>query len=104
MCRYSKPGTLEGARLRRRVAVKDGGARHVALLQPHGETLLQIDGGKKDHGVHFKKFAISFKPEPLALFRVKLRADHVVAADDGRERAAVVGLRHQIERFAGFSS
>ena len=26
---------LEGARLRRRIAVKHGRARHVALLQPH---------------------------------------------------------------------
>ena len=43
-----------------------------------------------------KKFAISSQPQPLALLRVKLRADHVVAPDDGRERTAVVGLRHQV--------
>ena len=53
---------LEGARLRRRVAVEDGGARHVALLQAHGQAFLQIDGGEEDHGAHLKKLAISFKP------------------------------------------
>ena len=53
---------FEGARLRRRIAMKNGRTRHVALLQPHGEAFLQIDGGKQDHGVHFKKLAISAKP------------------------------------------
>ena len=40
---------LERARLRRRIAVKDGGARHVALLQAHGEAFLEVDGGEEDH-------------------------------------------------------
>ena len=62
MCRYSKPCSFEGARLRRRIAMKHGRARHVALLQPHGEAFLEVDGGKQDHGVHFKKFAISSRP------------------------------------------
>ena len=53
---------LERARLRRRVAMKHGGARHVALLQPHGQALFQIDGRKQDHGFHFKKFAIRRRP------------------------------------------
>ncbi len=53
---------FEGAGLRRRIAVEHGRARHVALLQPHGEAFLQIDGGEKDHGVHLKKFAISASP------------------------------------------
>src|SRR3546814_817816 len=43
---------FEIARLRRRVLVKHGGARHVALLQAHGQTLFQIYGGKQDHGFH----------------------------------------------------
>ena len=47
---------LEGMRLRRRIAMEHGRARHVALLQPHGEAFLQVDGGEQDHGVHFKKF------------------------------------------------
>ena len=53
---------LEHLRLRRRIAMENGGARHVALLQPHGEAFLQVDGGEQDHGVHFKKFAISLSP------------------------------------------
>ena len=53
---------LECVRLLRRIAMEHGGARHVALLQPHGEAFLQVDGGKQDHGAHFKKLAISFKP------------------------------------------
>ena len=40
---------FEGIGLRRRVAVEDGGARHVALLQAHAQAVLQIDGGKQDH-------------------------------------------------------
>ncbi len=48
--------------LRRRIAIEHGGARHVALLQAHSLTVLQIDSWKKDHGFHFKKFAISAKP------------------------------------------
>ena len=42
--------------------MKHGGARHVALLEAHGEAFLQIDGGKQDHGFHFRKFAISASP------------------------------------------
>ena len=53
---------LEGVRLRRRIAVEHRRARHVALLQAHGFAVLQIDGGKQNHGFHFKKFAISARP------------------------------------------
>jgi hypothetical protein len=42
------PG-LERVRLRRRIAIEHGGARHVALLQAHGEAVFQVDGGKQDH-------------------------------------------------------
>ena len=62
MCRYSKALLLEGTRLRSRVAMKNGRARHVALLQPHGETFLEIDRGKQNHGFHFRKFAINARP------------------------------------------
>ena len=40
---------LEGVRLRRRIAVKHGRARHVALLEPHADAVLQVDGGEEDH-------------------------------------------------------
>ena len=53
---------LERARLRRRIAVEHRRARHVALLQAHGFAVFQIDGGKQNHGFHFKKFAISARP------------------------------------------
>ena len=53
----------EGTRLRRRIAVEYGGARHVALLQADALAVLQIDGGKENHGFHFKKFAISASPK-----------------------------------------
>ena len=52
----------ERLRLRRRIAVEHRRARHVALFEPHGFAVLQIDGGKQDHGVHCKKFAISARP------------------------------------------
>src|SRR6266851_2254201 len=40
---------LEGSRLRRRIALKHGGARHVALLKPHACAVLEVDGGKENH-------------------------------------------------------
>ena len=76
---------LEGMRLRGRIAVEHGGARHVALLQAHGKAVLEVDGGEQDHGrliagsaigpleissakgpdvhgFHFRKLAISASP------------------------------------------
>ena len=57
-----EPLRLERLRLRRRIAMEHGRARHVALLQPHRLAFFEIDGGKEDHGVHFRKFAISWSP------------------------------------------
>jgi len=53
---------LEGVRLRGGIPVENCGTSHIALLQPNGDSLLEIDGGKKNHGFHFKKFAISARP------------------------------------------
>ena len=53
---------LEGMRLRRRIAVKHRRARHVALLEPYADAVLEIDGGEEDHGFHFRKLAINFSP------------------------------------------
>ena len=39
----------EGARLRRRVVVVDGGVVHLALLQADAFAVLQVDGGEEDH-------------------------------------------------------
>jgi len=54
---------LKGRRLRRRVAMEHGGTRHVTLLQPYSQSVLEIDGGKQNHGAHRRKFAISFNPK-----------------------------------------
>jgi len=65
------PDEAAALRLRRRIAVEHGGARHVALLQANREAVLQIDGGKQDHarltllvthGFHLRKLAISASP------------------------------------------
>ena len=53
---------FERARLRCRIAVEYGRTRHIALLQPDSEAFLEIDSGKEDHGVHFRKFAIKASP------------------------------------------
>ena len=53
----------EGARLRRRIEIEHGRARHVALLEAHALAVLQVDGGKENHGFHFKKFEISASPK-----------------------------------------
>ena len=49
-------------RLRGGIVVEHRSARHVALLQAHALAFLEIDGGKKNHGFHFRKFAISARP------------------------------------------
>src|ERR1043166_5386224 len=38
----------------------------------------------------------SARGRAAGFFRMKLCADHIVTANDGRERAAVVGLRDQV--------
>jgi len=53
---------LEGQRLLGRVTVEHGRARHVALLQADAIAVLEVDGGEQDHGVHFRKLAISARP------------------------------------------
>ena len=53
----------EAARLRRRIEIEHGGARHVALFEAHALAVLQIDGGKKDHGFHFRKLEIRASPK-----------------------------------------
>ena len=50
-------------RLRSGIKVKHGRARHVALFEPHALAVLQVDGGKQDHGFHFKKFEINANPK-----------------------------------------
>ncbi len=52
----------EDARLRRRIAAENSRTRHIPLLQAHGLAVLEVDGGKQDHGFHFKKLAISASP------------------------------------------
>ena len=58
-----EPLRSEGARLRRRIEIEHGRARHVALFEAHALAVLQVDRGKKDHGFHFRKFEISARPK-----------------------------------------
>ncbi len=53
---------LEGAAPAPPDRVEHGRARHVALLQAHAGAVLEVDGGKQDHGFHFRKLAISASP------------------------------------------
>ena len=62
-CRYSNPCAAKLRGLRRRIEVEHGRARHVALLEAHALAVLQVDGGKKNHGFHFKKFEIRASPK-----------------------------------------
>ena len=41
---------FKGLGLRRRIVVEHGGLVHVAQLQAHALAVLEVDGGKKDHG------------------------------------------------------
>ena len=54
------------------------------------------------HGRHRRKLAISRKPGRLALFRVELRADEIVAADHGGDRRR--HIRWSASKVGGFAS
>ena len=53
----------EGPRLRGGIEVEHGRARHVALFEAHALAVLEVDGGKENHGFHFKKFEIRARPK-----------------------------------------
>ena len=50
-------------RLCRGIDIEHGRARHVALFEPHALAVLEVDGRKKNHGFHFRKFAIRARPK-----------------------------------------
>ena len=52
----------EVARLGGGVGVEDGGVCHHAFLQAHADAVLQVDGGKDDHGRQLRKFSSSLMP------------------------------------------
>ncbi len=54
--RRERPG-LSG-----RVGVEHGCARHVAMDEADALAILEIDGGKQDHGRHVRTLAISARP------------------------------------------
>ena len=58
-----EPLLSEGTRLRRGIEVEHGRARHVALFEAHALAVFQVDGGKEDHGFHFRKFEIRANPK-----------------------------------------
>src|SRR5207244_4015508 len=53
---------LERARLLGRIGIEHRRPRHVALLEPDALAAFQIDCRKQNHGFHFRKLAISARP------------------------------------------
>src|SRR6185436_1463218 len=53
----------ERPRLISRIEVEHGRARHVALFEAHALAVFQVDGGKENHGFHFRKFEIRARPK-----------------------------------------
>ena len=53
----------EGPRLVSGIEVEHGRACHVALFEAHALAVFQVNGGKQDHGFHFKKFEIRANPK-----------------------------------------
>jgi hypothetical protein len=82
----------ESARLGGRVVVEDGGGSPCRpRSEAHALAAFEIDGGKQDHGRHFRKLAIKRQTKRLALLGMELAADDVVAADDRGDGAAIIG-------------
>ncbi len=52
----------ERLRLGGGIGVEDCRPRHVALDKANALAVLEIDGGKQDHGRHLRKLAISLSP------------------------------------------
>ena len=52
----------EGSRLRGGVGVEHRRLRHVAAQEPDALAVLEVDGGKENHGRHRRKLAISARP------------------------------------------
>src|SRR5262245_3204615 len=71
----------ERPRLRRRIAMKHRRARHVALLEPHAGAVLEIDGGKEDHGRSLS--TLKHDPEKCAAVFGKDHAQTSAAAAHG---------------------
>lgn len=57
-----EPLRLEGRGLGGGIVVEDRRLAHVALLETDAAAFLEVDGGKEDHGAHFRKLPISFRP------------------------------------------
>src|SRR5262249_17424473 len=53
---------LKALRLRGRIAIENRRARHVALFQSNRDSVLEVNGGEKDQGFHFRKLAIRCNP------------------------------------------
>jgi len=53
----------KGARLCRGIQIEHGSTRHIALFKANALAVLQVDGGKEDHGFHFRKFEIRANPK-----------------------------------------
>ena len=61
------------------IVIEDGRLRHVALLEAHALAVLEVDGGKQDHGRHLRKLAMSARPSAWLFSGWNWRAGHVVA-------------------------
>jgi len=64
------------ARLRRRIEIEHGRARHVALFEAHALAVLQVDGGKQDHGMLPAPSALAGRG--IAYDRIEPRVDAIV--------------------------
>ena len=53
---------FERCRLRGGIVAEDGRLVHVALDQADAAAVLEVDGGKQDHGRHLRKLAMSARP------------------------------------------
>ena len=53
----------EARRLSGGIEVEHGRTRHVALFEADALAVLEVDGGKENHGFHFRKFEIKARPK-----------------------------------------
>ena len=91
---------FEGCRLGRGVVAEDGGLVHVSLDEANAAAVLEVDGGKKDHGRHLRKLAMSLRPEILALLGVELGPGHVAPRHHRGDRSAIGAYGGDIGRIA----
>ena len=115
--RHSSACRRRRRRDRRRAAIRSPGPRRPRPARPGSSlktvawsmspcfeadaaAVLEVDGGKEDHGRHLRKLAISARPSAWLFSGWNCVPAMLSRADDGGDRPAIIGGRDHVGRVA----